>query len=117
MAYGRATLKNPYRASLFQPATLLDLVVYHNDKAILNRIREFRMSTIYSDIYKNVHKNTVALIHGGAVEKCLKQPETNAVLYEFIEDAFIHLDEANAQVTANFPLYFTLTPCSFFWIP
>jgi DNA repair protein RecO (recombination protein O) len=109
-----ATLKSPYRAGLFQPATILDLVVYHNDKANLNRIREFRMSRIYSDIFKNVHKNTVALFMVEFLLKCLKQPETNVVLYEFIEDAFIHLDDANAQVTANFPLYFTLQLAHFF---
>jgi DNA repair protein RecO (recombination protein O) len=109
-----ATLKNPYRAGMFQPATLLDLVVYHSDRSNLHRIREFRLLRIYTDIYKNVHKNTVALFMVELLQKCLKQPESNTVLYEFIEDAFIHLDLANAQITANFPLYFTLHLAHFF---
>jgi len=109
-----STPKIPYRAGMFQPATLLDLVVYHSDRSNLHRIREFKLSTIYSDIYKNVHKNTVALFMVEMLQKCLKQPETNAILFEFIEDAFIHLDGADAQTTANFPLYFTLHLAHFF---
>jgi DNA repair protein RecO (recombination protein O) len=109
-----ATLKNPYRAGMFQPATLLDMVVYHSDRSNLHRIREFRLSRIYTDIYKNVHKNTVALFMVELLQKCLKQPEANPVLYEFIEDAFVHLDESDSQVAANFPLYFTLHLAHFF---
>jgi DNA repair protein RecO (recombination protein O) len=109
-----ATLKNPYRASLFHPATMLDMVVYHSDRSNLHRIREYRVFRIYTDIYRNVHKNTVALFMVELLMKCLKQPENNPVLYEFIEDAFVHLDEANPQVTANFPLYFTLHLAHFF---
>jgi DNA repair protein RecO (recombination protein O) len=112
-----STPKIPYRAGMFQPATLLDLVVYHSDRSNLHRIREFKLSTIYSDIYKNVHKNTVALFMVEMLQKCLKQPETNAILFEFIEDAFIHLDKADAQTTANFPLYFTLHLTHFFRFP
>jgi DNA repair protein RecO (recombination protein O) len=109
-----ATPKSPYRANMFQPATLLDLIVYHNNRGGLHRIREFRWSTIYSDIYRNVHKNTVALFMVELLQKCLKQPESNPVLYEFIEDAFIHLDKAGPQITANFPLYFALHLAHFF---
>lgn len=109
-----ATPKNPYRASMFQPATLLDMVVYHSERTNLHRIREYRLSKIYADIYRNVHKNTVAIFMVELLTKCLKQPEENTVLYEFVEDAFIHLDQATRQVTANFPLYFTLHLAHFF---
>jgi len=40
--------------------------------------------------------------------KCLKQPEANPELFEFCEDAFIHLDESSGSVMANFPLFFAL---------
>jgi DNA repair protein RecO (recombination protein O) len=33
---------------------------------------------------------------------------TNPELFEFCEDAFIHLDESSGSVMANFPLFFAL---------
>ncbi|HEV9036666.1 MAG TPA: recombination protein O N-terminal domain-containing protein, partial [Puia sp.] len=34
--------KGPGKANLFQPAAILDLVVYHNELKHLQRIREFK---------------------------------------------------------------------------
>jgi len=104
----------PYRANLFQPATLLDLVVYHNERASLQRIKEFRWDKVYMDIFRNVHKNTIALFMTELLVKCLTQPEANADLYAFLEDAFIQLDTAEPEVAANFPLYFMLHLAHFF---
>lgn len=109
-----SSLKQPYRANLFQPATLLDLVVYHNERSNLQRIKEFRWCVIYNDIYRNVHKNTVALFMTEVLQKCLTQPEANPDLYAFLEDIFVHLDKGNAAATANFPLYFLAHLAQFF---
>jgi DNA repair protein RecO (recombination protein O) len=111
-----STAKQPYRANLFQPATLLDLIVYHNDRSNLQRIREFKWCVIYTDIYRNVHKNTVALFMTEVLQKCLTQPEANPELYAFIEDIFIHLDKGDPAVTANFPLYFLTNLGQFFGV-
>jgi DNA repair protein RecO (recombination protein O) len=46
--------------------------------------------------------------------KCLKQPEANAELFYFAEDALTHLDKANDTVAANFPLFFALHLAVFF---
>ncbi len=48
------------------------------------------------------------------LQKTLKQPEANPDLFHFIEDAFIHLDEADEQITANFSLFFALHLTSFY---
>jgi DNA repair protein RecO (recombination protein O) len=109
-----SSVKQPYRANLFQPATLLDLIVYHNDRGNLQRIKEFKWCVIYNDIYRNVHKNTVALFMTEVLQKCLTQPEANPDLYAFVEDIFIHLDKGDAATTANFPLYFLANLGQFF---
>jgi DNA repair protein RecO (recombination protein O) len=106
--------KQPYRANLFQPGTLLDLVVYNNERSNLQRIKEFRWSVVYKDIYRNVHKNTVALFMIEVLQKCLTQPESNPDLFAFIEDIFMHLDESDANAAANFPLYFMANLGQFF---
>ncbi|TMI98202.1 MAG: DNA repair protein RecO [Bacteroidetes bacterium] len=103
-----STKKGSGKANLFQPTAMLDLVVYHNELKHLNRIKEFKWSYLYQNIFSDVPKNAVALFMIELLTKCLKQPEANPELFEFCEDAFIHLDESTGPVMANFPLFFAL---------
>jgi len=100
--------KGPGKANLFQPAAILDLVVYHQEMKNLQRIREFRWGYLYSHIFFDVMKNAVALYMVEILQKCLRQPEPNPDLFYFIEDAFIHLDGSEGTVLANYPLFFVL---------
>ena len=103
-----STKKGGSKANLFQPGAILDLVVYHNELKHLNRIKEFRWGYLYKTILSDVRKNAVALFMVELLTRCLKQPEGNPDLFHFIEDAFIHLDESDDAVMANFPLFFAL---------
>jgi len=103
-----STKKGSGKANLFQPTAILDLVVYHNELKHLNRIKEFKWSYLYQHIFSDVPKNAVALFMIELLTICLKQPEANPELFEFCEDAFIHLDESTGSVMANFPLFFAL---------
>jgi len=100
--------KGSGKANLFQPTSILEMVVYHNELKQLQRIKEFRWSFLYQYILSDVRKNAVALFMIELLTKCLKQPEANADLFHFAEDSFIHLDAASDAVTANFPLFFAL---------
>ena len=106
--------KGSGKANLFQPAAILDLIVYHNELSNLQRIKEFRWGYLYRHILSNIKKNAVALFMVELLTKCLKQPEANEELFQFSEDAFVHLDEGSETVTANFPLYFALHLAMFF---
>ena len=109
-----STKKGSGKANLFQPAAMLDLIVYHNESKNLQRLKEFKWSYLYHHILSDVPKNAVALFMVELLTKCLKQPEANADLFNFCEDAFIHLDESNNAVMANFPLFFALHLTNFF---
>ena len=100
--------KGSGKANLFQPTAILDMVVYNNELKHLNRIKEFKWSYLYQHIFSDVPKNAVALFMIELLTKCSKQPEANPELFEFCEDAFIHLDESTGSVMANFPLFFAL---------
>jgi len=100
--------KGSGRANLFQPAAILDLIVYHNELKNLQRIKEFKWGYLYKNIFSDVKKNAVALFMVELLNKCLKQPEANSDLFQFAEDSFIRLDECNDAVTANFPLFFAI---------
>jgi DNA repair protein RecO (recombination protein O) len=108
--------KGSGKASLFQPSALLDLVVYHNELKQLNRIKEFRWSILYNGIFSDVSKNAVALFMVELLTRCLKQPESNASLFEFVEDCLLELDNGDPQVSANLSLFFSLHLAYFFGI-
>jgi len=103
-----STKKGSGKANLFQPSAILDLVVYHNELKNLNRIKEFKWDHLYNHILSDVKKNAVALFMVELLTKCLKQPEGNPDLFNFVEDSFLHLDESSEAVTANLPLFFAL---------
>lgn len=110
----KSSKKGPGKANLFQPASLLDLVVYHNELHNLQRIKEFKWSYLYETVLFDIRKNAVALYMIELLQKTIKQPESNAELYAFIEDAFMHLDKSSDTVAANFALFFALHLTFFF---
>lgn len=109
-----STKKGSGKANLFQPAAVLDMVVYHNELKQLQRIKEFKWAHLYQHILSDVKKNAVALFMVELLTKCLKQPEANHDLFYFAEDAFLHLDECSNSIAANLPLFFALHLAVFF---
>ena len=114
MVNGVRTQGKNVKAHLFQPASILDLQVYHSELKNLQRIKEVKWNHIYKNILSNVTRNAVALYMVELLQKCLKQPENNHKLFEFVEDAFLALDIAEDTITANFPIYFSLHLAKFF---
>lgn len=111
-----ATGRTSGKANLFQPAALLDLVVYHQEGRSLNRIREFQWGHLYEHIFQDVTKNAVALFMVELLTNSLKQPEENHPLFQFTEDCLLHLDQATPGVTANLSLFFALHLTHFFGV-
>ncbi|MDB5224278.1 MAG: recO [Chitinophagaceae bacterium] len=102
------------KANFFQPASILEMEVYHNELKNLQRIKEFKWAHLYKNILNDVTRNSVALYMVELLQKCLKQPENNVDLFQFTEDAFMQLDISEDAVAANFPLYFCLHLSHFF---
>ncbi len=96
------------KAGLFQPATLLDLVVNHQQQRSLQHLKEFEAATIYQTIQEDVAKNAVALF---SIELLLRLLPENAPMQEIFEFAFAYfnvLDKTPHQDIGNFPLYFII---------
>jgi DNA repair protein RecO (recombination protein O) len=104
----RTEKKGGTRAGMFQPAAILDMVVYHQDQRNLHRMKEYKWGYVYRQVYTGVIKNTLVIYMMEMLQKCLKQPEANPDLYEFIETALLRLDEADDLTAANYALHFTL---------
>jgi DNA repair protein RecO (recombination protein O) len=105
---GARTSGKTSKAHFFQPASILEMQVYHNDLKNLQRIKDLKWSVLCKNIFSDVVKNSVALFMVELLQKSLKQPETNEGLFQFCEDAFLQMDIANIEVTANFPIYFSV---------
>lgn len=110
----RTAKKSTAKANHFQPAAILDMVVYHNELQTMQRIKEFKWDYLLNDLLSNVIKNSIALYMVELLLKCLPQPEQNTPLFYFCEDVLIQLDKANKAVTANMALYFSLQLPQFF---
>jgi DNA repair protein RecO (recombination protein O) len=110
----KESVKSGMRASHFQPATLLDMVVYHHQRHNLQRIKECQWAVLYHQIFSDIRKNAVALFMVELLQKCLKQPDPQPELFHFMEDVLQGLDQATPMVAANIPIFFTLHLSHFF---
>jgi len=92
----------------FQPAALLQLVVYHRQQANFELIKELQWSHLYTKVYQQVSRHAVALFIIEVLTLSLKQPEPNPELFDFVYDLLLLLDEAPAEVLAILPSWFLL---------
>lgn len=102
----RSVKAKQHRAGLFQPGTMLSLVVYHQPNKNLQRIREFHVSHIYSSVQEEVVKNSIVLFSVEVLLRLLPEGAAMPDLYEYTENYFKHLDILPLAAVANFPLAF-----------
>lgn len=83
------------RIALFQPLTLLDMVVYHKGKNdTVHRISEMKCYHPFQTLPYQVAKSSLALFVTEILGKTLKEEEANEPLFQFIEHSVVYLDEA-----------------------
>lgn len=104
----QSTKKSVGKAIYFQPAAMLDMVVYYNEFKNLHFIKEYQWGYLYQHVLFDVVKNTVAMYMVEMLQHSLKQPEVNPSMFYLMEDTLKQLDKANPTSTANLPLYFSL---------
>lgn len=92
--------------SLYQPLTLLDLVVYHRENANLMRIKEVRCLHAYQHIHQDIHKTTIALFLNEILNKAVKDQSNAEAIFDFLMRSFITLDQLDD--VENFHLQFLI---------
>jgi DNA repair protein RecO (recombination protein O) len=110
----RSAKKTGSKASLYLPASLVEMEVYHNEKNTMHRIKECNRGFVYTNVLTDIVKNSIAVFMMELLSKLLKQPEQNTDLFYFCEDILIQLDSAPANVASNIPLFFALQASHFF---
>lgn len=92
--------------SLYQPLTLLDLVVYHRENANILRIKEARCLHAYQSIHQDIRKTTIALFLCELLNKSVKDQSNAESIFDFLMRSFITLDQLDA--VENFHLIFLI---------
>jgi DNA repair protein RecO (recombination protein O) len=97
------TAKN--KIALYQPLTLLNLVVYHRPNANIERIKEIQCLHPYNTITSDIRKSSIALFINELLNKTVKEESHAHDLFEFITSSLITLDTLPAGFE-NFHLLF-----------
>lgn len=104
---GVRSAKSKNKIALFQPLTLLDLVVYHREQAQLQRIKELKCEEPFSSIPFEFRKSGIAMFMTEVLVKTVKQEEENEPLFKFLHHSIMLLDHLKHNYT-NFHLQFLL---------
>ena len=104
----RSSKSKTNKIALFQPLTLLDMVVYHKSKEdTIHRISELKCYNPFQTLPYDMYKSSLAMFITEILGKTLKEEEANEPLFQFIEESVLYLDEANGRFE-NFHIQFLL---------
>lgn len=98
---------------LFQPLNLLDLVVYHNRRSDLHRIREIKCPEPHISIPYSMRKTSLAIFMAEFLGKVLREEEENVPMFDFVRDSISELDHCKGGAE-NFHLQVLLRLA--FWV-
>jgi len=95
------------RMALFQPLSLLDLVVYYNKKKDINRISEIKFLENHHSIPFNMHKISIALFITEFLGKIFREEGQNQPMFDFLINS-IRYFEGQEKDFGSFHLVFLL---------
>jgi DNA repair protein RecO (recombination protein O) len=95
------------KMALYQPLTLLDLVVYHKEQANILRIKEIKCLHQYQSLPTDIKKSAIAMFLTELVNKTIKDESHAHDLFAFLSDSMVRLDEMPSGYE-NFHLVFMI---------
>lgn len=103
---------NASKIALYQPLTLLDLVVYDKENAGLQRISEARLQHPNQLIPFEFGRTGIALFMTEVISRSIFENYQNEDLYDFLFKSICILDSKNVMLT-QFPLVFLIEQAKF----
>lgn len=104
---GVRSKKSKNKIALFQPLTLLDLVVYHNPTRDINRISELKCSAPFQSVHSQMQKTAVTIFLAEMLYKSIKDQDEVEEMFEFISSSISLFDHLYEHFQ-NFHLQFLL---------
>ena len=103
----RSAKSKTNKIALYQPLTLLDMVVYYKEDRDLHRISEVKTSYPFQSLPFEVAKASMAMFVTEMLTKTLKEETGNPMLFKFLMEAVLFLEHARTDYE-NFHLAFLL---------
>jgi DNA repair protein RecO (recombination protein O) len=110
---GVRSAKSKNKIALFQPLTILDLVVYHKESGNIFRISEIRCHEPFISVPYHFFKSGIAIFTTEVLSKTLKEEAPNYPLFQFLVSSILFLDKQESHFE-NFPIQFLLKLSRFF---
>lgn len=95
------------KIALFQPLSLVELVIYYNEAKNISRISEINSYNPLHNLRQDPIKATISIFITELLNKILKEEEGNPPFYNFIQNSIAHLDEQSNEIQ-NFHLVFLI---------
>ena len=95
------------RIALFQPLTLLEMVVYKSGSGGITRISEYKCAHPFQTLHYDIRKSSVALFLSEIISASVKEEEENPPLFNFLYQSIAAFDEMQTGYE-NFHLTFLL---------
>lgn len=95
------------KIALYQPLTLLDLVVYYKENANIKRIKEVKCLHQYQSFSTDIRKSSIAMFVGEMLNKTVKDESHAQEIFEFLYHALVLLDHQESALE-NFHLIFLI---------
>lgn len=86
------------KIALYQPLTLLNLVVYHREHANLERIKEIQCFHPYQSLTVDIKKSTIAMFITELLNKTVKEESGAVNMFEFLVDSLLRIDALRTGV-------------------
>ena len=104
---------NKTKMSLFQPLTILDLVVYNKSSVNIQRLKEMKIDVIYMTNHTDIKKISVCIFLSELLSKILSNEPNQNQKFNFLYNSFLIYDGLEKNIK-NFHIQFLLKLTKFF---
>ena len=104
---------NKTKMSLFQPLTILDLVVYNKSSVNIQRLKEMKIDIIYMTNHTDIKKISVCIFLSELLSKILSNEPNQNQKFNFLYNSFLIYDGLEKNIK-NFHIQFLLKLTKFF---
>ncbi|MCF6169706.1 MAG: DNA repair protein RecO [Bacteroidales bacterium] len=107
MVKGVRSKRSRFRPALFQPLTLVELVVSHKENKTMNHLRDIRVAYAFQSIPLEMEKRSVLFFLNELLYRSIREETPNKPLFGWLFDTLTWFD-LNTTGNVNFHLVFML---------
>ena len=95
------------KIALYQPLSLIDIVIYHSQTKSISRVSDIRSYHPLHNLRQDPIKSSIGIFITEIINKCIKEEESNPPLFNFIQESILYLNEQTKAIN-DFHLIFLL---------